>query len=94
MDTRNKRSSAIMLTLPWRGQYPEPDGALSQLDWQQVANLYAGILAASPSGAVFKTAKFTIVGDARDTQIEGEARDTQIEGEARNTMIIGDPRPF
>lgn len=45
VDTRDKRSSAIHLGLPWRGMLPLPDGALSQADRQHVAWLYGGILA-------------------------------------------------
>ena len=32
-------------TLPWRGLWPLPDGALDQGDRQQTAGLYRGILA-------------------------------------------------
>ena len=44
LDTRDKRSSAILLTLPFRAQLPSP-GTLDQGDRQQVAGLYRGILA-------------------------------------------------
>jgi hypothetical protein len=43
MDTRNKRSSAIGVGLPWRGQLPAPDGTIDELDRAHVAFLYAGI---------------------------------------------------
>lgn len=45
MDTRNKRSSSIHMMLPWRGQYPAPDGAIGQADRQHIALMYAGISA-------------------------------------------------
>lgn len=48
IDTRNKRSSAINILMPWRAQLPAPDGTISQGDRQQVAFCYAGILAAAP----------------------------------------------
>ena len=45
MDTRDKRSSAIHVSLPWRGFFPVPDGALSQADRQHVCLMYRGIAA-------------------------------------------------
>jgi hypothetical protein len=45
MDTRNKRSSAIGVGLPWRGMLPAPDGAIDAQDRLHVAWLYAGIAA-------------------------------------------------
>jgi len=47
MDTRDKRSSAIHVSLPWRGFFPAPDGALNQGDWQHICLMYRGIEAAS-----------------------------------------------
>lgn len=44
IDTRDKRSSAIGVGLPWR-VYPNPDSSLDQGDRQQTAFLYRGILA-------------------------------------------------
>lgn len=55
IDTRDKRSSAVNITLPWRGLYPAPDGALDQADRQHVALLYRGISAAA-GGAPAATA--------------------------------------
>lgn len=49
VDTRNKRSSAIQVSLPWRSMLPAPDGAIDQADRQHTALLYAGILATSPT---------------------------------------------
>lgn len=48
VDTRNKRASAISTTLPWRGLLPAPDGTIDEYDRQQVAFVYAGILAGEP----------------------------------------------
>jgi hypothetical protein len=49
VDTRDKRSSAIMVGLPFRGQLPAPDaGAEDQGDRQHVALMYRGILASAP----------------------------------------------
>lgn len=40
MDTRNKRSSAIGITLPWRTALPAPDSTVDSLDWQETTYLY------------------------------------------------------
>lgn len=49
LDSRDKRSSAINISSPWRGMLPTPDGAaLNQGDRQQVALMYRGIAAAAP----------------------------------------------
>lgn len=61
MDTRNKRSSAINLTIPWRGMYPAPDGTVAQVDRQVVALMYAGISA----GEAVDTAAGYYYGDTR-----------------------------
>lgn len=45
LDTREKRASGVHVALPWRGLSPLPDGAISQGDRQQIAGMYAGILA-------------------------------------------------
>lgn len=45
VDTRNKRSSALLVSLPWRGLLPLPDSSLSQADRQHVAFQYSGIAA-------------------------------------------------
>ena len=41
IDTRQKRTSAIDLTLPWRGSFPVPDGSISNSDRLQIGNLFA-----------------------------------------------------
>ena len=44
IDTRDKRSSAVLVALPWRGQLPTPDGAaLNEGDRQQAGLMYRGI---------------------------------------------------
>lgn len=45
IDTRNKRSSAIHTSSPWRCQLPLADGAIGQADRQHTAWIYSGILA-------------------------------------------------
>lgn len=47
IDSRDKRASAISPTLPWRGLYPVPDGALNQGDRQQADLMYRGLLASA-----------------------------------------------
>lgn len=66
IDTRDKRSSAIQVGLPWRGFFPAPDGALNQADRQHTCLVYRGILAeeaaltvASPSRKPFILNLFT-----------------------------------
>lgn len=51
MDTRDKRSSAVLHSLPWRGMFPAPDGSLNQADRQHTCNMYRGIAAAAGSTA-------------------------------------------
>lgn len=48
MDTRNKRSSALLIGLPFRGLYPAPDGAVGEEDRPHVALMYAGLAAGEP----------------------------------------------
>ena len=47
IDTRDKRSSAIHPSSPWRCQFPLADGAIGQGDRQHTAWIYSGILAAA-----------------------------------------------
>jgi len=57
VDTRDKRSSALLVSLPWRGLLPLPDGALNQGDRQHVGLMYRGIpaaAAAAPAAGTFK----------------------------------------
>ncbi len=49
LDTREKRDSAVALTLPWRNRYPLPDGLIDQGDRQHISLIYAGILAGAPA---------------------------------------------
>ena len=58
IDTRDKRSSAIHVSLPWRGLLPLPDGSLNQGDRQHTAYMYRGILASSGTPAPVGTPKF------------------------------------
>lgn len=45
MNTAAKRSSAINVRSPWRGQLPFPDGTIGAGDRQATATMYSGILA-------------------------------------------------
>ena len=47
MDSRDKRASAVLVALPWRGVLPVPDGSLNQGDRQQAGTMYRGIAASS-----------------------------------------------
>jgi hypothetical protein len=50
IDTRDKRSSAIDVSLPWRNKLPLPDSTVDQSDRQHAMFYYSGILAAAPTG--------------------------------------------
>lgn len=68
LDTREKRSSAISVGLPWRGRLHAPDGAVNQADRQQAGLMYAGILAAGvvipvPAGLQIAIARLTLVSE-------------------------------
>ena len=70
VDSRDKRSSAIVPGMPWRGLLPVPDSGVNAGDRQHVSYLYRGIAADSPvtttaaPGAEFtvprSTAEFTL----------------------------------
>lgn len=47
LDTRNKRGSALGIDFNWLHVYPNPDGAITQLDRQQIAYKYSGITSSS-----------------------------------------------
>lgn len=49
LDTRNKRASAIGYDMPFLHVYPNPDGAITALDRQQIAWKYSGIAASPPT---------------------------------------------
>lgn len=57
IDTRDKRSGALLVYVPWRGLLPLADGAIGQADRQQVALAYPGILAA---GTLAQAGPFTL----------------------------------
>lgn len=44
MDTANKRASAILIGLPFRGMLPIPDASIDAGDRAQVAFMYRGLL--------------------------------------------------
>lgn len=51
LDSRNKRASAVHVSLPWRGLLPLPDGTITAADRQQIAWHYSGIAATdAPTG--------------------------------------------
>ena len=53
MDTANKRASAIMVSLPFRGILPLPDASVDAWDRPTVAFMYDGI--GSTEGATTDT---------------------------------------
>lgn len=56
VDTRNKRSSAIFPSSPWRQQLPAPDSAVAAGDRMHTAYMYAFSTAAAPEGGWFSPA--------------------------------------
>ena len=54
IDSRDKRSSAIDVGIPFRRKYPVADSAINAADRQHSADMYRGILAGgapvAPSG--------------------------------------------
>lgn len=61
IDTRDKRASAIMPGIPWRGLLPVADSGVNAGDRQQVAFLYRGIAADAPVvTAAVPGAEFTV----------------------------------
>lgn len=65
MDTRDKRSSAILHSLPWRGLFPLPDGAVNQADRQHTCNMYRGIAAGAPAPIVVIQGLLTVIFTSR-----------------------------
>jgi len=57
LDSRQKRTSAQQILLPWRVNYPDPDGSLAAGDRQHITLSYSGILAAAASEAVAAAVK-------------------------------------
>jgi hypothetical protein len=53
LDTRNKRSSAVNISLPWRALLPEPDGTIGQDNRFALAFFYAGFVVQSLSPSLF-----------------------------------------
>jgi hypothetical protein len=47
LDTRDKRASAVNVSMPWRGLLPEP-GTITGADSYQLAFMYRGISAGAP----------------------------------------------
>lgn len=45
LDTRDKRSSGILISLPFRGRLPHIDSSVDQPDRQHVPFMYSGIVA-------------------------------------------------
>lgn len=88
IDTRDKRASAVHVSLPWRGMLPAPDGAINQGDRQHAAFMYRGILAA---GSISITGEdvFVSPGRRRTTALDGR-RTTFVSGGRRRIFIKAD----
>ncbi len=61
VDTADKRNSAIGMGLPWRNQYPIPDGSIASGDRQHIGWVYRGIAA----GAIIASLRSCIFGAIR-----------------------------
>ena len=64
LDTQAKRASAVMISLPFRGILPAPDGSIGSADRQHLAFLYAGIAASTLIGIGFTTTQGLVLVDA------------------------------
>jgi hypothetical protein len=52
LDTQDKRSSGVDVSLPWRGKFPVPtDDPAPLANRQHVADMYSGILASGGAAA-------------------------------------------
>ncbi len=50
LDSKEKRASAVGVSLPWRGALPTPDAAAeTAADREQVGNMYSGLAPAAPT---------------------------------------------
>ena len=92
MDTRDKRSSAIQPSLPWRGYFPAPDGSLNQGDRQHTCNLYRGIAADAPSVSTITTGGASVTDYAHHTAtLTDVARHTvSTTDHAQHTVSVSD----
>lgn len=50
VDTRDKRASAVHVSLPWRTALPLPDGTVDAADRPIVVHMYSGISAGGGGG--------------------------------------------
>ena len=69
LDSKQKRGSAIGLSLPFRQWLAEPDGTLSATDRVSLVKLCSAVSPASPAGTVLSTVfKSIIIQGARSGQ--------------------------
>lgn len=71
VDTRNKRSSAIGVSLPWRGMLPDPDGSVDTEDRPHVVWLYSGIEAVEITVPTVSVIAFVDSGRAMPVLVRG-----------------------
>lgn len=92
IDTRDKRSGALLVYVPWRGLLPLADGAIGQADRQQVALAYPGILATDI--AVAQSGPFTLtisdVGMYTLTASDAAAHSVTISDAGGYTVTVSD----
>lgn len=62
IDSRDKRCSALLVSLPWRVAYPTADGTISGTDRQIVTWLYSGIAAAVAAAEAISTLQVAAAG--------------------------------
>lgn len=70
IDTREKRSSAIHVGLPWRTHFPAGDGTINTGDRIQAAGYYRGIEPAAVQGIDFAVLAYTL-GERLDFRVNG-----------------------
>lgn len=67
--TRNERSSAINVALPWRGQFPAPDSIWDTQDRAQAGGMYCAIskfIAVTSTETLHKPVDCVLAGNQRE----------------------------
>ena len=80
IDTRNKRASAIGVSLPWRGLFPLPDAVISVDDRVLLGGYYSGIIPAPPVLKVELRRKVNLRGEVPSASLLGQRRKINISG--------------
>ncbi len=86
LDTREKRSSGIMISLPWRGLSPLSDGSVDQTDRQHILYMYSGI--SFSDILVSKILNIILVkGQSETILIKGQSEIILIKGQPETILV-------